>query len=640
MNIYDIDTDEHLVPFEPSRERVRIEVGATVRSDKQNYQIVQLLDLQNVVGIEVESGRSVSLRISELEPVEQERVDGLYVNYDISTISSDEWAIAQQRFSAIKPLLRDSVLPRNSVEERAKEVGVDATTLYRWLDRYQSWHEVLALVPRKRGWQSGNSRLSAQADDLIGAVIEEHYLTTQRRSIQSTIKEIETQAKAIGLTPPSASAIRTRIKRIPEKVVLRRRGFADEARNRFTPSVGKFPGADYPLAVVQIDHTPIDLIIVDDRHRKPIGRLWLTLAIDVHSRMITGYYLALEDPSEISVGMCLAHSILPKEAWLNLHNVRGEWPVWGFPRTVHTDNGPDFQAENFRRSCSNYNIENQFRPVKRPKYGGHIERLLGTFMRELHELPGTTHSSVPDRAGYDSDKHAALTMSEFEEWLVKTIIIYHNRVHSGIYMPPARKWHLGFFGSRGVDALVSVPPRPADQLTVQLDFMPSYRRTVQHYGVQLDVYYYSEALRHWIGTTDPATGQARKFVFRRDPRDISVIWFYDPVLKQYFRVPVANQAFPAATLWEFRAAKKQAVDEGRQHIDEALIGRLILERRQIVKDASASTKKARRDAQKHKVHTKNITPARPVKERVEAVPSLSTDEGQLLDDVDLIGDIQ
>lgn len=640
MNIYDIDTDEHLVPFEPSRERVRIEVGATVRSDKQNYQIVQLLDLQNVVGIEVESGRSVSLRISELEPVEQERVDGLYVNYDISTISSDEWAVAQQRFSAIKPLLRDSVLPRSSVEERAKEVGVDAATLYRWLDRYQSWQEVLALVPRKRGWQSGNSRLSAQADNLIGAVIEEHYLTSQRHSIQSTIKEIETQAKALGLTPPSASAIRARIKRIPEKVVLRRRGFADEARNRFTPSVGKFPGADYPLAVVQIDHTPIDLIIVDDRHRKPIGRLWLSLAIDVHSRMITGYYLALEDPSEISVGMCLAHSILPKEAWLNLHNVRGEWPVWGFPRIVHTDNGPDFQAENFRRSCSNYNIENQFRPVKRPKYGGHIERLLGTFMRELHELPGTTHSSVPDRAGYDSDKHAALTMSEFEEWLVKTIIIYHNRVHSGIYMPPARKWHLGFFGSRGVDALVSVPPRPADPLTVQLDFMPSYRRTVQHYGVQLDVYYYSEALRHWIGTTDPATGQARKFVFRRDPRDISVIWFYDPVLKQYFRVPVANQAFPAATLWEFRAAKKQAVDEGRQHIDEALIGRLILERRQIVKDASASTKKARRDAQKHKVHTKNITPARPVKERVEAVPSLLTGEEQLLDDVDLIGDIQ
>lgn len=640
MNIYEIDTDEHLVPFEPSRERVRVEVGEMVRRDKQVYRIVQLLDFQNVVGVEVETGRSVSLRIPELQPVEQERVDGLYVNYDISTISSDEWAVAQKRFSAIKPLLRDSVLPRNSVEARAKEVGVDTATLYRWLDRYQSWHEVLALVPRKRGWQPGNSRLSAQANKLIDEVVDKHYLTTQRHSVQSTIKEIETQAKALGITPPSASAIRTRIKRIPEKIVLRRRGFADQARNRHTPSVGQFPGADYPLAVVQIDHTPIDLIIVDDRHRKPIGRLWLSLAIDLHSRMVDGYYLALEEPSEISVAMCLAHSILPKEDWLNLHGIQGEWPVWGFPRVVHTDNGPDFRTENFRRSCANYNIENQFRPVKRPKYGGHIERLLGTFMRELHALPGTTHSNVSDREGYDSDKHAVLTMSEFEEWLVRTIILYHNNYHSAIYMSPARKWHLGFFGSREVDPLVSIPPRPADPLTVQLDFMPSYRRTVQHYGVQLDVYYYSEALRHWIGTTDPETGQARKFVFRRDPRDISVIWFYDPVLKQYFRVPVANQAFPAATLWEFRAAKKQAVDEGRKHIDEALIARMILERRQIVDTASATTKKARRDAQKNKVHSKNSTPARPVKVPVEAPPSISASDGLLLDDVDLIGDIQ
>ncbi|HEC1609946.1 Mu transposase C-terminal domain-containing protein [Pseudomonas aeruginosa] len=640
MNIYEIDTDEHFVPFEPSRERVRVEVGSMVRCDKQVFRIVQLLDFQNVVGMEVETGRSHSLRISELKPVEQERIDGLYVNHDISTISSDEWAIAQQRFSAIKPLLHNSVLPRASVETRAKEVGVDTATLYRWLERYRSWNEVLALVPRKRGWQSGNSRLTAQAEKLIEQVIDEHYLTIQRKTVQSTISEIESQAKALGITPPSASAIRARVSRIPEKIKLRRRGFADKARNRHTPSVGTFPGADYPLAIVQIDHTPVDLIIVDDRHRKPIGRLWLTLAIDVHSRMITGYYLALEEPSEISVAMCVAHSILPKEAWLNLHGVQGEWPVWGFPRVVHSDNGPDFKAENFRRSCANYNIENQFRPVKRPKYGGHIERLLGTFMRELHELPGTTHSSVTKREGYDSDKHSVLTMNEFEEWLVRSILLYHANYHSAIYMSPARKWHLGFFGNREADALVSIPPRPADPLTVQLDFMPSDRRTIQHYGVQLDLYYYSEALRHWIGTTDPDTGNARKFVFRRDPRDISIIWFYDPVLKQYFRVPVAYQAFPAATLWEYRAAKKQAVEEGRQHIDDALIARLILERRQIVEEASASTKKARRDAQKHKTHSKKSTPARPVNAPAETVPSIPASEGLLLDDVDLIGDIQ
>lgn len=640
MNIYEIDTDEHLIPFEPSRSRVPIEVGAMVRRDKHIYRILQILGFDTVIGVEVETGVSASLRVPELRAVEQEKVDGLYVNHDIATINSDDWAIAQKRFSAISPLIKETINPRYAVEERAKEVGVDTATLYRWLERYQNWNEILALVPRKRGWKTGATRLTVEAEKIIQDVIDEHYLKSQRPSIQSTIAEVAMRAKAQGVTPPGASAIRARIAKIPEKQILRKRGFADQARNRYTPSVGKFPGADYPLAVVQIDHTPIDLIVVDDLHRKPIGRLWLTVAIDVHSRMIVGYYLALEEPSEISVGMCIAHSVLPKEDWLNVHHVEGDWPVWGFPRVIHSDNGPDFRAENVRRSCSNYNIENVFRPVKVPKYGGHIERLLGTFMRMLHELPGTTFSNINDRDGYDSDKNAALTMGEFEKWLVRAILRYHQSPHSAIYMSPARKWQLGFFGNRELDPLVSVPPRPDDALTVQLDFLPSFHRTVQTYGVQIDVFYYSEALRHWINTTDPETGLARKFVFRRDPRDISVIWFYDPLLKQYFRVPVANQAFPAATVWEFRAAKKKAVDEGRENIDEATISRLILENRELVNSASQMTKKARRDAQKIRVHGKNITPASPKKSVAQVVADIpAPPDGLLLDDVDLIGDI-
>jgi putative transposase len=640
MNIYEIDTDEHLIPFEPSRARVSIEVGAMVRREKQTFRILQILGFDTVIGVEVETGQSASLRVAELKPVDQEKIDGLYVNHDIATINSDDWAVAQKRFSAISPLINETINTKHAVGERAKEVGVDIATLYRWLERYQNWNEILALVPRKRGWKSGITRLTVEAEKIIQQVLEEHYLKPQRPSIQSAIAEVALRSKAQGLTPPGASAIRARIARIPEKQVFRKRGFAEQARNKYTPSVGKFPGADYPLAVIQIDHTPIDLIVVDDRYRKPIGRLWLTLAIDVHSRMIVGYYLAIEEPSEISVGMCIAHSVLPKEDWLNVHQVEGEWPVWGFPRVVHSDNGPDFRAENVRLSCSNYNIENIFRPVKVPKYGGHIERLLGTFMRTLHELPGTTFSNIVDRDGYDSEKNAVLTMEDFEKWLVRSILRYHQSSHSAIYMSPARKWQLGFFGNRELDPLVSVPPRPADALTVQLDFLPSFRRTVQTYGVQIDVFYYSEALRHWINTTDPETGLARKFIFRRDPRDISVIWFYDPLLKQYFRVPVANQAFPAATVWEFRAAKKKAVTEGRDNIDEATIARFIMENRELVNNASEKTKKARRDAQKVRVHGKQVTPASPKKTVAHVLADMPGPvEGLLLDDVDLIGDI-
>ena len=336
----------------------------------------------------------------------------------------------------------------------------------------------------------------------------------------------------------------------------------------------------------------------------------------------------------------MAHSILPKEEWLIAHGVDGEWPVWGKPRVLHADNGADFQSEDVKTSCSNYGIENQFRPVKRPRYGAHIERLMGTFAQTLKDMPGRTYSNRADRDGYDSEKHAALTFDEFETWLIREILIYNEAYHSKIYMSPSRKWHIGIFGNVDQDPLVGIPPRPSDPFTLQRDFLPSFERTVQHYGVQIDMFYYSEALRPWINATDKETGKARTFVFRRDPRDISFIWFFDPVLMHYFKIPVSNQAFPAVSIWEFKAAKKRAVDEGHSNVNEALIKRYILENRQLVATAEAQTAKTRRQAQRHRVHAKGKTPAQPNPQQPKIAPAANSDFDTMIDgDLDAFGDI-
>jgi putative transposase len=45
-------------------------------------------------------------------------------------------------------------------------------------------------------------------------------------------------------------------------------------------------------------------------------------------------------------------------------------------------------------------------------------------------------------------------------------------------------------------------------------------------------------LRPWIGTAHPEyPRRASQFIVRRDPRDISVVYFYDPQALQYLRVP-------------------------------------------------------------------------------------------------------
>lgn len=55
--------------------------------------------------------------------------------------------------------------------------------------------------------------------------------------------------------------------------------------------------ADYALQIVQIDHTPVDVFVVDAVHCRPIQSPWLTLAIDLASRMVAGFYPNLEAPS-------------------------------------------------------------------------------------------------------------------------------------------------------------------------------------------------------------------------------------------------------------------------------------------------------------------------------------------------------
>ena len=67
--------------------------------------------------------------------------------------------------------------------------------------------------------------------------------------------------------------------------------------------------------------------------------------------------------------------------------------------------------------------------------------------------------------------------------------------------------------------------------------MPLKQRAVTVNGIVVDnISYFRDVLRPWINTKEK-DGHRRRFVVRRDPRDISVVHFFDPELKQYFAIP-------------------------------------------------------------------------------------------------------
>lgn len=606
--------------FSPSRLRIELRSGALVRHADGVFRIDEVLDFDSVMATHVESGRMKPLRIGELLAIES-LPEGVS-DVDIESIADDEWKVANERYEKIRPLIEGGDHSRRAVETRAAEVGVNPATLYRWLGRYRSMDAVSALIPFKRGWKTGKYRLNEHTERVIETVITTYFLKPERPSAQKAVREVHRICSEKNIERPSASAIRARISRIPEYDRLRKRGQAEKARNKFRPVPGKFPGADFPLAVVQIDHTLVDVILVDDVHRKPIGRPWITVAICVFSRMTVGYYLSFDAPSITSVAMCIAHAMLPKEEWLILHKVDGTWPVWGRPKKVHVDNGPDFRSGSLKESCRMHDVDLEFRPVKAPRFGGHIERLQGTLLREIHDIPGSTFSSVADRKEYDSEGRAIMTKDEFErQFLMLICNEYHRKPHSALGVPPFRMWEMGIFGGPGIQG-IGLPRRPSDRHTVMLDFLPSYYRTIQPDGVSIDLRYYADALRPWIGAVDSETGKARKHIFRRDPRDMSVVWFYDPEAKQYFKVPLADQSIPPFSIWEYRIAKAEIAKAGYDASDERAVFKSIAERRAMVDESAAKTKKARKEAQRRSDHQKGKTPVSPA--GTQATPATPT----------------
>ena len=145
--------------------------------------------------------------------------------------------------------------------------------------------------------------------------------------------------------------------------------------------------ADHPLDIVQIDHTKADVTVVDSVTRRALGRPTLTVAIDVNSRMVLGFHLSLEPPSLLAVALCLTHAVMDKSHWLAARGIGTEWPAWGIPKMIHVDNGAEFHARAFKMACSEYQIDLQHRPPVTPRYGGHIERLIGPMMGGVHLLP-------------------------------------------------------------------------------------------------------------------------------------------------------------------------------------------------------------------------------------------------------------
>ncbi len=264
------------------------------------------------------------------------------------------------------------------------------------------------------------------------------------------------------------------------------------------------------------------------------------------------------------------------------------------------DNAREFRGHVLKRAFAQYGITLQLRPVRTPHYGGHIERYMGTLGNETRNLPGATFSSPAERKGRDPEREAAMTLAEYERYVVDWIVnVYHRRLHSSLRTTPHAKWSEGIVGRPGKPG-IGLQPVPADPERLRIDFLPFFERTVQRYGVSIEgVTYWDDVLKLRIGEMDPeAPRLKRRFVVRRDPRDISRVWFLDPGTGLHHRIATRDLTRPAVSLWEWRAAQQHLRDMGAAAVDEDAAFEAIGRLRALAEASVLKSKAARQQRQR------------------------------------------
>lgn len=504
---------------------------------------------------------------------------------DIIAAEDGAWDQAVEREAVVRRLAEQPRIRRADFLAACRDLGIKRSRLYQLIEAYRARPLTSSLLPSAVGTQPGSRRLPDEVETVVSEAIEAFFKSPQKPSINALHKEVRRRCRMQDLRAPCWATLRDRVAAMnPAELTAAREG-AKVARSQFRPVPGTYR-VDRAYEVVQIDHTLVDVIVVDRVHRKPLQRPWLTLAIDVASRMVAGFYLTLEPPSALSVSLAIQHLVQPKFDWLDGLGIDADWPTEGLPETIHVDNAREFQSRAMKRGAEEHGISLQYRPVGAPHYGGHIERLIGTMMGAVHLLPGSTFSSIKDRGDYDSAANASMTLDELERWLALEITRYHAERHRMLGVPPLAAWH-DAFGRRGA------PLRwPYDPEGFWIDFLPSEERMVRRDGIHLfGLRYWDDILSLWAGRQD------RHLRVSYDPRDLSTVFVRSPEGQRY-PVRFADLRHPPITLAEHRRAQALLRERGRSLEDEELIFQVIEEQRALVDAASGRTRAARRSAER------------------------------------------
>lgn len=432
---------------------------------------------------------------------------------------------------------RESPRPGSQIMERQ---APSPRHVLRWISEWlNSGGDIESLVPQNANRGNRTDKLHSTSRDIVERVIEKNYLNDTKPTAVSVHHAVQVAFQDYNAALPEAERIPTpsltTTYRIIHSFDLYLLDFSREgprtAEHRWRPVMGGIPTTRHN-EVWEIDHTRVDLIVVDDVTGLPIGRPWVTVILDRHTRMVMGFYIGFDSPGTYPVMQCLHNAVLTKDSVLQKHpSITGSWPCFGVPEMLVPDQGREFKALSFTDACLSLGIDVQYTPVLKAWYKGKIERFFRTLTLDVFQrIPGTTFSNLFERNSEIAPDHVAVaTLNELRHHTLRYLVeVYSKRRHRSLHgRSPLEMWEesVTMHGMR--------PMPDPKQITTALSY--STMRRPQRQGIEFEGLLYNNSR---VAAFRIRATEEKEVRIAVDPNDMTKISFLDPADNRFYQVPI------------------------------------------------------------------------------------------------------
>lgn len=419
---------------------VEISVGQKVNWDGHLWRIANVGDRYISLVDESAIGSEIPIQIFE-ELVRLGNIQGVQINRDspmsdevrerLAFASTEDLKEANRKYRILQACFENLPLPEN----------VPDRTLRDWKAKYYLAEKTfgygyIGLLPKYR---PGNKtpRLSEETIKTVREFISNQYETIKQKKKFEVHAQFQLYCEENYIQPVSYSYFTEVVKkRSGYEQTLKRQGKRVAYQEQLfyfslqqeTPRHG-----ERPFHIAHIDHTELDIELIDSVTGQNFGRPWLTLLIDAFSRVILAIYLSFDEPSYRS-DMMVIRECIKRHGRL--------------PQIFVVDGGKDFNGVYFDTLLAIFECTKKVRPPAESRFGSLIERIFFTTNTQfVYNLQGNTQLTKNVRQvtkSVNPKNHALWNLRDCYEYLCKYCYeVYPSLKHSTLGQTPAEMFAIG-----------------------------------------------------------------------------------------------------------------------------------------------------------------------------------------------------